>query len=488
MKSSPSINIKLILGLSLISQKEFREFIFFSTSRYFSGQRNYDSILKLLKSLHKSKFRDHDNKSILDHLMSELKLNKKTLLSRMSEMYKIFEMFIVIRELKYKPNERNNILMSYYIGKNSGKLFNYVYNSSKVTQKKEKISSEKLKNEFIMYDLSSTSYFKLGKKKLFNEHFSLRSEFQIYAFITELFKSCIEILQQKFIEANRDIDLPELILNEMSLNKILDSIKRIDQNYYNYIFIIYKMYLSFKDFSEIDHFKEALKIQKKMKSSLSADENQYVYILFITYCINQTHFNKPEFYKYLFLIIKEKLNDGYYSELTENNFPINNFRDYVFIGLRVGESQWVRNFIKDYSSLLPSLYRKDDVLIAESLIALNEHKFEEALTFLNKVRKKNYLHYTDSSFYRLRAFYELRRFDDALNEIDKIRKYFNSNKEIPLIFLQKYSPYLEDINVLIKFSEGKIDKNDFCLYFERLEKGTSINWVSKEIKKILNKF
>lgn len=245
------------------------------------------------------------------------------------------------------------------------------------------------------------------------------------------------------------------------------------------------MYLSFRNFSDKVNFLKALRLHKEIKKTLSDSDNQFIYVMFITYCINQTHFNKPEFYKYLFTIINEKLRDGYFSELKENNFPVNNFRDYVFIGLRVGETEWVRDFIKNYSSLLPSRYRKDDVLIAESLIALNEQKFEDALSYLSKVKKKNYLHYTDSSFYKLRAFYELCYFDEALNEVDRIRKYLNTNSEIPSIFINKYSSYLKDIEVLIKYSEGKIDKDDFNLYFKESDLITGDNWVSKTVRKLM---
>lgn len=485
MKSSPAINIKLIQGLNLISQKEYREFVFFSTSRYFSGQRNYAAILKLLQAMHKTQFRGHDNKSILGKLMSELKLNKKTLLSRLSELYKIFEMFVVIRKLKYMPVERNTILMNYYSEKNSFKLFDYVYNSSFETLKKEKISFSKLKNEIQLYDLSSTKNFMQGNGKLYREHFSIKTDFQIFGFLHDILKNSTEIQQQKFMGSEQNTTLPEIILKKLPVKEILESMKKIYPDYYKYTSIIYQMYLSFRNFSDKVNFLKALRLHKEIKKTLSDSDNQFIYVMFITYCINQTHFNKPEFYKYLFTIINEKLRDGYFSELKENNFPVNNFRDYVFIGLRVGETEWVRDFIKNYSSLLPSRYRKDDVLIAESLIALNEQKFEDALSYLSKVKKKNYLHYTDSSFYKLRAFYELCYFDEALNEVDRIRKYLNTNSEIPSIFINKYSSYLKDIEVLIKYSEGKIDKDDFNLYFKESDLITGDNWVSKTVRKLM---
>lgn len=484
MKSSPPINIKLIQGLSLISQKELSEFVFFSTSKYFSGQRSYSNILKILKALHKSGFKGHDNNSILGLLMKELELSKNTLQNRISELYKIFEMFIVIRELKYLPFERNRILMNYYSQKNSFKLFDYVYNSAFEFQKKEKVSSERMKRDYSLYDLSSTNYFFRGNSKSYTEHFSLKSDYQIYAFLIDLLKNGIEIHQQNFMSLKHNSRLPEKVIENLPVNVILKDLKKSNTQYYYLIMIVYEMYLSFGDYSVNRHFKNAVRIHKKIKASLSDDDNQFVYLLFITYCINQTHFEKPEFYKFLFNIISQKLKDGYYRELTENNFPVNNFRDYVFIGLKIGEVEWVRSFIKEYSHCLPPEYRKDDVLIAEGMVAVKERKFEKAIILLNKVRKKNYLHYTDSSFHKLRAYYQLEHYADALIEIERIKKYFKSNKNIPAIFLEKYSPYLKDIEILFKFSERKISRNDLNHYFEKPEKIISTNWVYEIVKKI----
>lgn len=485
MKSSPQINIKLIQGLSLISRKEFREFIFFSTSKYFSGNRSYANILNLLMNLHKNNFSGYDNKNILEYLMAELSINRNTLLNRMSELYKIYEMFVVIRELKFLPFERNEILMNYYTGKGSFKLFEYVYNSSYESLKKEKISSSGIKKQYKLYDLSSTSFFMKGKSKIFTEHYSLRSEFHIFRFLLDILKNSIEIHQQKFMGTKQNTGMPEMVLNKLPVNEILEALKKTDRGCHDLIRIIYEMYLSFMNYSEARHFRNALNIHKKIKSSLSDEDNQYVYLLFITYCINQTHFRKPGFYKHLFRIIREKLNDGYFTELTENNFPVNNFRDYVFIGLRVGEIEWVRSFVKNYSHYLPPEYRRDDVLIAEGLIAEKERKYEEALMILNKVRKKNYLHYTDSSFNKLKAYYELRYYVEALVEIERIKKYFKSNKNIPEIFLKKYSPYLKDIEILFKYSEGKIDATDLKLYFKKSGKVLENNWVGNAVRKIL---
>ncbi|MBK8552182.1 MAG: hypothetical protein IPL53_14420 [Ignavibacteria bacterium] len=431
MKSSPKINIKLIQGLSLISPNEFKEFVNFATSKYFSGERNYTNVLNLLSDLHKSDFRNYDNKSLIEFLMNELNLNKNTLLNRMSELYRIFEMFVVINELKYMPDKRNRILMEYYIGKESFKLFDYIYTSSKTFLSKNKTSAESIETESLLSDLASVKYFRLNNNKLFREQFSLKSEFEIFAFILKQLKNNIEFQHQKFLGIKQQTEIPGITLDSLPFDKIFERLKKIRPAVYKLTLIIYYMYLSFKDFSETKYFKKAKFIHGKIKSSLSKAENQFIYFLFLNYCMDQTNLSKTFFFNHLFKIIDEKLKEGYFRELTEVMLPANNFRDYVFIGLTVNKTEWVRSFIKNYSPLLPPSQRQDNVVIANAMIATKERKFEDVIRILSKVSKKIYLHYMDSAFLKLRAYYELRMSYEAFNEIERIKKYFQSNKTFP---------------------------------------------------------
>ena len=51
--------------------------------------------------------------------------------------------------------------------------------------------------------------------------------------------------------------------------ELFERLKKIKPVAYKLTLLIYNLYLSFKDFSEIKYFKRALSIHRKIKSSLS---------------------------------------------------------------------------------------------------------------------------------------------------------------------------------------------------------------------------
>lgn len=484
MNSLQNISIKLVQGLNLLSQAEFNKFVIFSSSKYFSEDRDYSKLLEALRKMHISGFKSHNNQTLINHLVEKLNMSKHTILNRMSELHKIYEKFAVNEYMNSNNDKKSFLLLNYYLNKKSSKLFEYVLNSYKSELRKEKIDTERIETEFLLTELSAIKDFKSAKFKLYNEQFSQKSEFQIYSFVLKLIKENIEFQQQKFTGNSAESGLSDLVIKSLPIDAILEKLKASGSEYHNIAMLLYEMYLSFRDFTKTEHFKAAKKIHLKIKSDLKRNENHFIYSLLITYCIDQTNLGRPEFYIELFKLIDEKLSDGYFDELKTPNIPVNNFRDYVIIGLRVNKIEWVKKFIKEYSVYLPVEYRQDDVNLANGLIALEENKFEEAIAALSKVKKKNYIHYLDSSFNMLRAYYKLNLFYDAFKEIDKIKEYFSRNKNIPSKIIKLNITLLKEFKLLLKYSERKSEYENLYLYCKNVNFSMKSKWLTGEVKKI----
>lgn len=484
MNSFESINIKLIQGLNLLSDSDFNKFTDFSSSKYFSGARDYKKLLEALKKMHVSGFKNYNNQTLIKHLEEILKMNKNTILNRMSELYKIFEKFVVNEFMNNNKDKKTFLLLHYYLEKKSFKLFDYVMNSFKSELENEKTNGKKIETDIRIKELSSSSNFRLSKFALSLEEYSQKSDLQIYNLILKTFKDNIEFQQQKLTGVGDYSGLSDLVLKNLPLEDIWDRLKNFSQEYYNLLIIFYNIYLSFHNFNDTKHFKMARSLHSKIKASLNRDENHHIYSILITYCINQTNLHKNEFYVELYNIIDEKLKDGYFDELKTPNIPVNNFRDYVIIGLRANKKEWVKQFIKDYSVYLPVQYRQDDIHLANGLIAIQENKYEEAIEILSKVKKRNYIHYLDSSFNMLKAFYHLKMFYDAFKEIDKITEYFSRSRNIPQKFINLNSESLKEYKLLLKYAEKKSEYDNLFMYCKKVNFKMKSMWMTEEIKKI----
>lgn len=486
MKSSPTINIKLIQGLNLLTSKEVRQFLLFSSTKYFSV-REYSGILQSLALIHKTGFDHHTNKTLIEHLTGKHSISKRTLLNRMSELYKIFEMFIINKHFNSSLREKNLFLIKYYAGKKSYKMFDYVYNSTVQMQKRQKVSIDTLYYTYNEIEEFALRNFHMGMYDSFMESFSLKSKYTISYFLLLLLTEALEFNQQIIISKKPHNEPNHTILGSLPLDEIISRLKNIDDRYFNMLQILHHLYMASMDYTKISDFREARRLHRKLKSKLTNKENEYIYFKLITYCINQTNFNNSEFNHDLFQIIDEKLKEGYIEELKIDNFPVNNFRDYVIIGVREREYEWVRKFIKDYSHYLPVTHRNDTVANATGLLAITEKRYAEALEILSKVKKNNFMLHVDSSMYSLRAYYELKMFYEAFNELDRIKQYVTNNKKAGEFFKKDTLLLIKDTLMLFRYAEGKASLENFAYHFRDKTKHSNRRWIMNEVSRILDK-
>lgn len=487
MESSPKISIKLIQGLRVLSDNELNDFYIFALSKYFSKDREYSRIIKQLIELHKSNYNNLDNKSFLKFLSEKLNMNKQSILNRISELYKIYEMYIIIKKYENDSYSRNFTLSEIYLEKRAHKLFDYTYNSLKKISSDKKFDNEMLDRYFQIEGRAALNFFFTNRYDEFFELYSSKSVYLVGSFLQNMLRYSMEAFQQRTIDLNPRTELVDQVIDKIDFGKILNTFKKYDPFVSKYLMLQYKLFLSFKDFSKTEPFYEARKIHKEIKNKLTYTENHQTYFVLTTYCINQTNFKQLEFYQELFEIIDEKLNEGYYAELKENNKPVNNFRDYIIIALYLGEIKWIKSFIKKFSQYLPPEIRNDEINVGWGIVALEESEYEKAVEYFKNVKKKNYVHYIDSGLYKLRAFYKLKMFYEAFAEIDRLRQYLNYHKRLPSFYKKGFTVQLNDLVMLIRYGDNQISLNELKFYFKDFNYYSKKNWLSKELITLFKK-
>ncbi len=153
-------------------KKSWWNLLNFPRPNIFSKTREYSGILILLSELHKTNFKGYDNNTLLHHLLKNLKVGKLTLQNRMSELYKILEMFLMTKRLEQNPEDRSELLLNIYFEKRSGKLFSYVYNFTENIIKNKKFDSNSLGYLYEIQRLAAMNNFSLGNYEDYRKLFS----------------------------------------------------------------------------------------------------------------------------------------------------------------------------------------------------------------------------------------------------------------------------------------------------------------------------
>ncbi len=486
MKSSPAPNIKLVMSLSLLSKNEMKRFIEFAGSKYFSGDRNYAKTLSCLQKYHAKGFSGISNSELLSQLSEDLRISTRSLLNRLSELYQIFEKFLLMESLQKDSSEKYKLLLRILYERKSLKLFDYVADKLRKHSETSGMDMDALNDMLITRHLDLLAAFERRNYGKFRKLSSTQSLYHTAHYVISMLRDSNEHLQQMISGMSQSKSYSQILLENFDIESFLKFLKDEDAFLYNYVMLYKCLHDSFHDSTNIKSFTNARKIHGAIAGKLTRSENQGVYFSMITYSINQLAYGKREFNKVLFGIIEEKLNAGYCDELMMDNYPVNNFRDYVIIALAEGKVQWAKDFIEKYSQMLPDSYREDEVRISLARIAQYEGRFADALKHIDKVRRKNYLHYTDTLSISVRSYFELKNIEKAYLIIERLKQYLNYHKEIPQPVLKDYKEYIKDIMLLIKYSEGMLSKSDLRYKLKNRDMKKVRNWLSEKFSEILN--
>ncbi|MBK8554162.1 MAG: hypothetical protein IPL53_25195 [Ignavibacteria bacterium] len=426
------INSKLIDLIRSFSAGELRQFKIFISSPIFAKGRNYmpflEYVLKVITDKDKSQRKEKSAKASAD-----IKLSNQTLRNRYSELYKLGEEFLIFNGLNENKIEKDKILLRKLLEK---KLYTSYSIKHKDTVKHlvhEKYDNNKIRNLSQIAEMNS--FFLHDKNKiefLYNEYYK-NSELVLCSNLLILFESGLEFAQQEFDNRKYDPNFVFDFLRNLKIDDLMKSFRKSDTVFFKVTSMNYFLYKAFENESNESYYFESHKIFAELFADLKDNFKIRFFIFLINFCIRKQNKGNVKFRHELFKLYNEKLNQNLISDLKNNNYVFNNFRDYVHIGLSIKEFQWVENFIEKYSKELPEEIREDETTLSHAKLYFAKRKFEKSLLRLQNIRTIYYLLYIDSSSLRLCNYYELKKYEEAFLELDRLKHYIRNHNEIPKV-------------------------------------------------------
>lgn len=479
-----AVNRKLILLIQSFTDKEIEQFRKFITSPFFSNGRNYLPFLEQVLKF-KEGNSEVDRKAEI-YSDDGKKFSEQTLLNRYSELYYLGEKFLAYSGFSENKTGMDKILLEKLQEKKLQKLFKTNYERILENAVNEKFDLQKYQN------LSQISVFLLkylhdkNKVEQYYQEFYGNSKIILSIYLITLFETGIEFAQQRFDNRMYDPDYISDFLRKLDIEEDMMNFSDSDTLIMKITSMNYYLYKAFENTGNENYYFKAHGIFSDLSEELKDDYKVKVFNLLINYCIQKQNEGNTRYQNELFILYNEKLNQDLISDLKENKYLFNGFRDYVYIGLALKEYKWVENFIKQYSDLLPDEIRKDETNLSYAKLNFAKRNYDLSLSNLENINANNYLLYLDSSLIRLIIYFELGKYDEAYPEIDKHKKYIRNHKEIPkgrlnysVNFLKVYQkllklasePDMKDSDILKK-ELGEID------YFDNRE------WIVKKIKEL----
>ncbi|MEM8582828.1 MAG: hypothetical protein AAGF87_01100 [Bacteroidota bacterium] len=149
---------------------------------------------------------------------------------------------------------------------------------------------------------------------------------------------------------------------------------------------------------------------------LPSDDLREVYLMVINLCIPKINARLKAYERESFEWYKQGFSEGI---LTPNNqITRYTYVNVIFNGLRLGEYEWVANFLDEYKEMLDLDFRQQTYLFAKSRFHFSKKEYEETMGILIRIDFNDVLYNLMGKTMLLRMYYEEEEFDalDSLLE------------------------------------------------------------------------
>lgn len=160
-----------------------------------------------------------------------------------------------------------------------------------------------------------------------------------------------------------------------------------------------------------------------------------------------------------FDVYKEMLKYNAYTVNDGEYFNLVTFRNIVLVALRLGETEWLKDFLKNYTDELKPEYRENMLNLYNGYLIFEEGRFEEALKLVNKVRYDVFAYKLDIKNILLKIFYELNFFEEAFSLADSYKHFLENTKEFSEPYKLQYRNFIRIYIWLLRAKSSGEDKN-----------------------------
>lgn len=392
---------KLILGLKSLNRGEFRRFREFVHSPYHNKNRHVQRLMNFLA--------DHYPQFKLEHLTRErlfCKLypekadqpNELKVRHLMSMLFKLWETFLVLEAQGSAPVLDQKVALLKELRRRNLSL--HFTSALKEAEKLEGKAHHDIEFHYLKYllEVEKDEFLKQEKGRSMNLQV-VSSSLDNYYLANKLRQSCVIVNHQNMFQEQFEIKMLDGVLDHLNLHTSSTPLIRLYQS----------ALLSLREPNVEDHFFE-LKKGLVETERIPPHEGREIHTLARNYCIKRLNEGNRAYLKELFELYQLAIEQELLSDL-QGHFPSSAFKNIVTIGLRLGEQEWVREFISVYADQLDERIRESYRSFNLAKYHFDTGEFRKVASLLHSLRYEDPFIQLDSRILLLKCYFELEEID-----------------------------------------------------------------------------
>ena len=467
---------KAIQILKTFSAQEMRQMADFVASPFFNKNETVTLLFGILMECHPDFTAPIiERERLFTAVLGDIPYDEQKLRYLLTDLTKLIEEFICYKAVDEEALFKYHLLLYSYRQRGLDKPF---INTMKQAEKLlESWPRRDVSHAFYQYLIEEDKYRFTSVQK---EHL-LESNLQSVVdnldkyFILNKMRYSAEIINNRNVVAiNYRLFLYEEIMNHLRHNP-LDHVPAA-KIYYNII-------LTLTEPENKQHYDTLLELLKEHKDLFSQDELFDMYVYAKNFSIRKINNGHTEFMKELFNLYKVIL--GNRIIFRENYLSQWDYKNIIYLGLRLEEYELVKGFIHDYNESLDPRYRKNAYTYNMAYYHFFKGEYDETLTMLRSVEFTDVYYHLDSKSLLLKTYYELEATEAFFSLVEAFKVYIKRNKQIPAHQKSNYNNLIKYVTKLYKWKlNPRKNLDELAAEMERTKPIADIIWLRKKLEEV----
>jgi hypothetical protein len=163
------------------------------------------------------------------------------------------------------------------------------------------------------------------------------------------------------------------------------------------------------------------------------------------------------------------------------------YHNVILAGIRIGDLDFVEQFIEDYKSKIAEPYREDLYLYCKAYLLFERGQYNEALQLVLRVNPVLYFNKADLKTMVARLHFELGMFAELETTLESF-PYYLSDETLPQHLKERYGNFVKSIRKLAELKQN-YNPSEFSKLSEHLERTgmhQSQRWFTEKMNEIAN--
>ncbi|MBK9225617.1 MAG: hypothetical protein IPL67_00780 [Ignavibacteria bacterium] len=429
----------LFILLSGLNKDEMKKLGKFVKSPYYNSNSKACDLFVAIKQFHPSFDSSKLTKEFLhNELYSGDKFVEGTINYLLSELQTITEKFIAIENLDIELLDLS--LLKFLSDNKYERIF---YKNFNTAEKKFRKINDSLYN-FLLSDLLAHQIDKeknhVSKKDFYRTEWVDPSK-KLIAFFLDAMLAEIILLSNYKRTINASLEIP--LLNEV-MKFIEDDPSYLDDELSTFNYHLIRILIYYDDQSYITSKNILMKKHRQM-SETKKGEALNAFQIFCSYkLLSGEDFRNEEFE-----IAKLRLVVIPY--VKAKSIGIDIFYKTFMLAISVGDFQWVEEFVKKYSKLLPDKFQNNAIHYSNARILYQKKQPDKALQELSKISSFSFIHYKPAvKILQMMIYFDTGHFPEAEDSANAFTQFLRQDKLIPDENKKAYQKFIKNYLILLK--------------------------------------